>query len=51
MSVYDLEFQDQPQGHVIHSNIYDISDLENVTIDTKIKSELCSMPKIRNVMQ
>ena len=29
------------QGHVIFSNIFDILDLENVRIDTKINFVLC----------
>ena len=38
-------------SHVIYSNIFDISDLENLGIDTKIKILPCLQPKIRKVMQ
>ena len=39
------------QGHVIFINIFDILDLENVRIDTKINFVLCLQPEIRKVMQ
>ena len=39
------------QGHVIFSNIFDIPDLENVRIDTKIKSVACIQPGMRKVIQ
>ena len=39
------------QGHVIFSNIFDILDLENVRIDTKIDFVSCLQPEIRKVMQ
>ena len=37
--------------HVIIFNIFDIIDLENVRIDTKIEFLSCSQPKIRKVTQ
>ena len=39
------------QGHVIFFNIFDILDLENVRIDTKINFVSCLQPEIRKVMQ
>ena len=39
------------QGHVIFFNIFDILDLENVRIDTKIDFVLCLQPEIRKVTQ
>ena len=39
------------QDHVIFFNIFDIPDLENVRIDTKIKSVACIQPEIRKVIQ
>ena len=39
------------QGHVIFSHIFDILDLENVRIDTKINFVSCLQPEIRKVMQ
>ena len=39
------------QGHVIFSNIFDILDLENVRIDTKIDFVSCLQPEIRKVTQ
>ena len=39
------------QGHVIFLNIFDILDLENVRIDTKINFVSCLQPEIRKVMQ
>ena len=39
------------QGHVIFFNIFDIPDLENVRIDTKIKSVACIQPEMRKVIQ
>ena len=39
------------QGHVIFFNIFEISDLENVRIDTKIKSVACIQPEMRKVIQ
>ena len=39
------------QGHMIFLNIFDIHDLENVRIDTKINIVSCLQPEIRNVMQ
>ena len=39
------------QGHIIYFNIFDILDLENVRIDTKINFVSCLQPEIRKVMQ
>ena len=39
------------QGHMICFNIFDIHDLENVRIDTKINFVSCLQPEIRKVMQ
>ena len=39
------------QGHVIFFNIFDIPDLKNVRIDTKIKSVACIQPEMRKVIQ
>ena len=39
------------QGHVLFFNIFDILDLENVRIDTKIEFLSCLQPEIRKVMQ
>ena len=39
------------QGHVIVFNIFDIFDLENVRIDTKINFVSCLQPEIWKVMQ
>ena len=39
------------QGHVIFFHIFDILDLENVRIDTKINFVSCLQPEIRKVMQ
>ena len=39
------------QGHVIFFNIFDILDLENVRIDTKINFVSCLQLEIRKVMQ
>ena len=39
------------QGHGIVFNIFDILDLENVRIDTKINFVSCLQPEIRKVMQ
>ena len=39
------------QGHVTFFNIFDIPDLENVRIDTKIKSVACIQPEMRKVTQ
>ena len=46
MNVYDLEFQGQPLRHVILYNIFNILDLENVRIDTKIEFVSCLQPEI-----
>ena len=47
MHVCDLEFQ----GHEFVFNIFDILDLENVRIDTKINFVSCLQPEIWKVMQ
>ena len=39
------------QGHVIFFHIFDIPDLENVKIDTKINFVSCLQREIRKVMQ
>ena len=39
------------QSHVIFFHIFDIPDLENVRIDTKINFVSCLQPEIRKVMQ
>ena len=39
------------QSHVILFNIFDILDLENVRIDTKVNFVSCLQPETRNVMQ
>ena len=39
------------QGHIIFFNIFDIHDLENVRIDTKINFVSCLQPEMRKVMQ
>ena len=39
------------QNHLIVFDIFDILDLENVRIDTKINFVSCLQPEIRNVMQ
>ena len=38
------------QSHMIFFNIFDIHDLENVRIDTKINFVPCSQPEMRKVM-
>ena len=38
-------------GHVIYFNIFDILNLENVEIDTKIKFQSCLQPETRKVLQ
>ena len=50
-NVYDLEFQGQPSRSHDFFNIFDILDLENVRIDTKIKSAACIQPELRKVIQ
>ena len=49
MNVCDLEFQGQ--GHGIVFNIFDILDIENVRIDTKINFVSRLQPEIWKVMQ
>ena len=39
------------QGHIIFYNIFDIHDLENVRIDTKINFVSCLQPEMGEVMQ
>ena len=39
------------RGHMIFFNIFDILDLENVRIDTKINFVSCLQPEMRKVMQ
>ena len=38
-------------NHVLHSNMFDILDHENLEIDTKIEFQSCLQPEIRKVMQ
>ena len=51
MNVCDLEFQGQPSRSHDFFNIFDIYDLENVRIDTKINFVSCLQTEIRKVMQ
>ena len=44
-------FKVNRQGHMIFFNIFDIYDLENVRIDTKINVVSSLQPEIRKVMQ
>ena len=46
-----LSFKVNRQGHIIFFNIFDILDLENVRIDTKINFVSCLQPEMRKVMQ
>ena len=46
-----LSFKVNRQGHMIFFNIFDILNLENVRIDTKINFVSCLQPEIRKVMQ
>ena len=46
-----LSFKVNRQGHVFVFNIFDILDLENVWIDTKIDFVSCLQPEIWKVMQ
>ena len=46
-----LSFKVNRQGQVFVFNIFDILDLENVRIDTKIDFVSCLQPEIRKVMQ
>ena len=41
-----LSFKVNRQGHIIFFNIFDIYDLENVRIDTKINIVSCLQPEI-----
>ena len=51
MNVCDLELQGQPSRSHDFFNTFDILDLENVRIDTKINFVSCLQPEIRKVMQ
>ena len=46
-----LSFKVNRQGQVFVFNIFDILDLENVRIDTKIDFVSCLQPEIWKVMQ
>ena len=46
-----LSFKVNRQGHMIFFNIFNICDLENVRIDTKITILSCLQPEIRKVRQ
>ena len=46
-----LSFKVNRQGHIIFFNIFDILNLENVRIDTKINFVSCLQPEMRKVMQ
>ena len=46
-----LSFKVNRQGHVIFFNIFDIHDLKNVRIDTRINFVSCLQPEMRKVMQ
>ena len=43
-------FKVNHQGHEIYFNFFDIPDLENARIDTKIESVLCLQPEITKVI-
>ena len=52
--MYDLDFiifKVNRQGHEIYFSFFDISDPENVRIDTKIKCALRLQPEITKVIQ
>ena len=49
MNVCDLEFRGQPLESRDFINIFDIVDLENVGIDTKIEFVSCLKTEIRKV--
>ena len=51
MNVCDLEFQGQPSRSRIVFNTFDILDIENVIIDTKINFVSRLQPEIWKVMQ
>ena len=42
-------FKVNRQGHVIYFGLFDILDLDNVEIDTKIRSVACIQPEIKEV--
>ena len=44
-----LNFKVNRQGHVIRFSLFEIPDLENVEINTKIKSVACIQPEIIEV--
>ena len=44
-----LIFKVNRQGHVIRFDLFEIPDLENVEINTKIKSVACIQPEIIEV--
>ena len=46
MKSMTLSFKVKRQGHVFVFNIFDIPDLENVKIDTKIDFVSCLQPEI-----
>ena len=50
-AIKTLGFKGNRWSHVIYSNMFDILDLENVEIDTKIKFQSGLQPEIRKVMQ
>ena len=45
-----LTFKVNHHSHLIYFNIFDILDLENVRIDTKIQFVSCLEPEIRKVI-
>ena len=44
-----LNFEVNRQGHMIRFGLFEISDLENVEINTKIKSVACLQPEVEEV--
>ena len=44
-----MAFKVNRQGHVIYFGLFEIPDLENVEIDTKIMSLACIQPEIKEV--
>ena len=51
INMCDLEFQSQPSRSHSFFHIFDIPDLENVRIDTKINFVSCLQPEMRTVMR
>ena len=49
--MFDLDFQSQPSRSVIDFGFSEILDLENVRIDTKVKSASCIQPELMKVIQ